>query len=302
MDSCESRDLGEKGTAGLACMEKILKIAPDFKVVPSDGTGDSKKKTKEKMKKIFALLTVVTASLSMAAAQSLIVTVEGDTVVNGETYRVSKEVNPTDYVFSVPAYMTLTNTSAADLELGTVVTSADLDTAAGYTLQFCGFMQCYDYTDVPNHTLTAGQVVGEDHVDDALDVQYNVPYEHPAGEPFASATATVTFSDLTNGGSISFNIEFVPVWAGGSANEGLADRVAIVAYPNPAVDKVTFHVAEVAAGSQLVLRDLTGKTVKTLALDGEAEVEMSVADLSGMYFYSVEENGKNVATGKLVVR
>lgn len=29
-------------------MEKILKIAPDFKVVPSDGTGDSKTKKQKK--------------------------------------------------------------------------------------------------------------------------------------------------------------------------------------------------------------------------------------------------------------
>lgn len=252
------------------------------------------------MKKIFALLTVVTASLSMAAAQSFTVTVEGEPVVNGETYRVSKEVNPTDYSLAVPAYLTLTNTGSSDLELGTVVTVSSLD--AGYSLQFCGFMQCYDYTSIPNHTVAAGQVVGEDHENDALDVAYNVPFDHPAGEPFTSATATVTFSDLTNGGSISFNIEFVPVWAGASANEGLSDRVAVAAYPNPAVDKVTFHVAEVAVGSQLVLRDLTGKAVKTLTLNGEAEVEMNVAGLSGMYFYCVEENGKNVATGKLVVR
>lgn len=250
------------------------------------------------MKKIFALLTVVTASLSMAAAQSLIVTVEGDTVVNGETYRVSKEVNPTDYVFSVPAYMTLTNTSAADLELGTVVTASGL--AEGYSLQFCGFMQCYDYTDIPNHTLTAGQVVGEDHVDDALDVQYNVPYEHPAGEPFTSATATVTFSDLTNGGSISFNIEFVPVWAGASANESL-NSVAIAAYPNPASDEVTFSLGNVKAGSKLVLRDMSGRTVKMV--DAQAEVRMDVDGLNaGVYFYTLEENGKAVVTRKLVVR
>lgn len=251
------------------------------------------------MKKIFALLTVVTASLSMAAAQSLIVTVEGDTVVNGETYRVSKEVNPTDYVFSVPAYMTLTNTSAADLELGTVVTASGL--AEGYSLQFCGFMQCYDYTDIPNHTLTAGQVSGADHVNDALDVQYNVPFEHPAGEPFTSATATVTFSDLTNGGSISFNIEFVPVWAGASANEGLSDRVAVAAYPNPASEEVVFNLGNVNAGAKLVLRDMSGRTVKMV--DAQAEVRMDVDGLNaGVYFYTLEENGKAIATRKLVVR
>ena len=142
---------------------------------------------------------------------------------------------------------------------------------------------------------------GADHVNDALDVQYNVPFDHPAGEPFTSATATVTFSDLTNGGSISFNIEFVPVWAGASANEGLSDRVAVAAYPNPASEEVVFNLGNVNAGAKLVLRDMSGRTVKMV--DAQAEVRMDVDGLNaGVYFYTLEENGKAIATRKLVVR
>ena len=55
------------------------------------------------------------------------------------------------------------------------------------------------------------------------------------------------------------------------------------------------------AGSKLVLRDMSGRTVKML--DAEAEVSMDLDGLSaGVYFYSLEENGKAIATRKLVVR
>ena len=77
--------------------------------------------------------------------------------------------------------------------------------------------------------------------------------------------------------------------------------MAVAAYPNPASEEVVFNLGNVNAGAKLVLRDMSGRTVKMV--DAQAEVRMDVDGLNaGVYFYTLEENGKAIATRKLVVR
>ena len=150
--------------------------------------------------------------------ETFVITIESVPVSHGQTYRVFKGVDPTEYLFSVPAYMTLENRTDSNLVIGTRIQPVGT-MPEGYGLQFCGFMQCYDYTNIPNHTLDPGRIVGLDPANDPLDVQYNVPFEHAYGEPFEPLLVEVSFFDCTNQESISFFIDFVPVWCNDSTEK-----------------------------------------------------------------------------------
>jgi hypothetical protein len=91
---------------------------------------------------------------------------------------------------------------------------------------------------------------------------------------------------------------------------GIADNqteaISLHAYPNPATSKVFIHynLKNQASKARILVSNLVGTTVKSIPVSSaNNKLEMDVSDLaSGIYFYSLEVNGKNSLTKKLVVK
>lgn len=254
------------------------------------------------MKKIFVFFAAAVAGLTCVSAQNFTLKVLGTEIKGGETIEACAKVNFDD-VWSVPAYMELTNTSSSDIQITATADFAEGSSLQGSsTISLCGFGGCLeDWKIMEPKTVKAGQTVGADHVLDAFDYSY---FPDKTLDPIPTVTINCTITDVAAEKSLSFTIKFDATKDAPSvANEAPAAQAAISAYPNPAVDQVNFRLENVKAGSVVVLRDLSGKTVRRMSVDGAAEMNMNLNGLaSGMYFYSVEENGSTVAVGKLMVR
>jgi hypothetical protein len=78
------------------------------------------------------------------------------------------------------------------------------------------------------------------------------------------------------------------------------------AYPNPASDNVTieYAVSGNANKVQLVVKNLLGSTLYTRNLDVNSNrVKLNVSEYpAGIYFYSIEADGRPMVTKKLLVK
>lgn len=76
------------------------------------------------------------------------------------------------------------------------------------------------------------------------------------------------------------------------------------AYPNPAKDYVTINYTINNSPAKLVIRNLVGATVFAQNINPtNTKVKISLSDFkAGVYFYSIEQNGKTSLTKKLIVK
>lgn len=254
------------------------------------------------MKKIFVFIAAAISGLACVSAQNFTLKVLGTEIKGGETIEACAKVDFNE-VWEVKAYMELTNTSSSDIQVLVKATLAEGETLQdGCSLSLCGFGLCRDGLAVLGpETVEAGKTIGQDHVMDAFDFAYAPSMSMDV--PYPGLTINCTVTDVTADKSVYFSIKFDPNKEPSVANEDVLSQVAISAYPNPATSEVNFRLDGVKAGSFVVLRDLSGKIVRRMPTNGDAEMNMSLSGLtSGMYFYSVEENGSTVAVGKLMVR
>ncbi|MEG2666176.1 MAG: T9SS type A sorting domain-containing protein, partial [Bacteroidales bacterium] len=118
-------------------------------------------------------------------------------------------------------------------------------------------------------------------------------------------SAKVHYAFWVVGTSDTLNVNIVYKVEEKVANEVLSStKASISAYPNPACEQVHFKMnLNNNSFALLVLRDLSGKMVKTMDVTGQNEVSLSLNGMKpGFYFYSVMQNNASVAVGKLVVR
>lgn len=233
------------------------------------------------MKKIVSALFLAFAGIGFVFAQNLQVSVNGQAVADGETVTLNGGLD-------MKAQFQLTNNTEADMSIVARVDDSSLP--EGCSILLCGFGTCFVGNTTQPATLAAGDTYG-----DVAEEDFHL--EYIADVEGKNWTAPVMIADETSGLEFHLTIEYI---AGNVANEDL-NRVEIAAYPNPAAEEVVFNLGNVNVGAKLVLRDMSGRTVKMV--DAEAEVSMDLEGLSsGVYFYSLEENGKAVVTRKLVVR
>lgn len=76
---------------------------------------------------------------------------------------------------------------------------------------------------------------------------------------------------------------------------------AVSVFPNPSSGRVTFNAENVSVGTQLVITDITGKTVKTIQWNKGDLLEIDLNEQpQGTYFYQIRNN-ETAFTGKLVL-
>ena len=213
----------------------------------------------------------------------------GRTVITeGMTLEVTESVDFED-TYGIAQYFTMYNLTESEMNVRIDFTRNDLP--EGASLMICGFGGCRTDAFVEGK-IAAGGIGGTEM--DPLDLAYT---SDEARTPY---TTEVKVTDKTSGETLLFKIRFVPTDP--TANEMLT-KATIAAYPNPASGQVRFKLDNVKANTRVLLRDLAGKVVRAMNVKGMDELTMNLNGLaSGLYIYSVEENGTGVAVGKLMVR
>ncbi len=112
------------------------------------------------------------------------------------------------------------------------------------------------------------------------------------GETLTRVIFFPDFPDTREAGSTAYvdNIQIVLSPVGVESSEGLTLRV----YPNPASDHM---IVQYQGMTHIVVRDLLGKSVKSIQLQGEDYTTIEVDDLSeGIYFITVGSEGSSITT------
>ena len=263
---------GDKIDIAYIVGEKVEKVT--MKVTMSDNTAGEDL--------VFTLVFNPTSS-----EEGFTATYEGNAIANGDVIEVCKLLEAGD---DMEADFMITSTSDADIDFS--MKFEDVQPAEA-VVTICGFGGCRAGNSIDNETLEPGKTYGGEG--DKIDIA------HIVGEKAEKVTMKVTMSNNTNGKALVFTLVLDPTRnAEGVANQTVAEVIA-AAYPNPASEVVNFRLNNVKAGATVVLRDLSGKALRqVVAAD---EVSMNLQGLSaGMYFYTVEEQGVRMATGKLVIR
>ena len=114
------------------------------------------------------------------------------------------------------------------------------------------------------------------------------PSENSNGDAFGLWVA------LTDGGDL---VELPVVTSTGEA----VTIEDLSVFPNPSAGLVTFRSDNISEGTQMIISDITGKTVKTLTWNNGNRMEVNLNDQSkGTYFYQLR-NDKQTITGKLII-
>jgi hypothetical protein len=95
-----------------------------------------------------------------------------------------------------------------------------------------------------------------------------------------------------------------------SISLGIADKqtakISINAYPNPATTKVFIQhdLKNQVSKARLFVSNIMGTTVKSIPINSTSDkTQIDVSDLApGIYFYSIEINGRISATKKLIIK
>lgn len=242
------------------------------------------------MKKILTLL-LATISLS-AFSQELIIRHNGTIYDNNDT------------IYVVPGLLNSDNTYYIDIEnttsqsLGIMVTRDDISLLAGATTQFCIGTECYTgNSSVFPQVINAGENYSHaTYGEQAFHIFYN-----PNGN-YGVSLLKYTLFDQTNPAITSvFYLRLDNV----QSIQNNTILSALNAYPNPATDKVSIehNLSSNTGKTELVIRNITGAVLYSTPINGTTKTNVSLENFSaGIYFYSIENQGKTIATKKLIVK
>jgi hypothetical protein len=99
--------------------------------------------------------------------------------------------------------------------------------------------------------------------------------------------------------NISYNVLYVGI------NNPVVQNTLSGAYPNPANNTVNFEYSlNTGNTGNVIIRNLLGSVVKKSVFNGsEGKLAVYTGDLpEGIYFYSLDVDGKTMTTRKLIVR
>lgn len=245
------------------------------------------------MKKIFTLILMLTTVA--AFAQSLSVTYEGTPVNNGDTLEVIvPQLNST-----VEYYLDLTNVT--DEDVTAVVYKSDLEMSEGASASLCVGGSCFPPTTTESNPFVIPAHFTLSHTGDNPGNAFHLGYK-----ALVAGTSYVmfTFANYDNGDdyvSVTFKLVYDPTGV-----DMVSQVTKMRAYPNPASENVTveYAVSGNAGKVQLVIKNMLGATLYTRSLDvNGSKVKMDVSEYpAGIYFYSIEADGRPLVTKKLLVK
>jgi hypothetical protein len=225
-------------------------------------------------------------------SQDLIIRYNGVVYNNNDTMYVSPRFLNSDDTY----YIDIENNTSQ--QLGIMVLRDPISLLIGATTQFCIGESCLEgNVSIFPQVINAGENYSHASAgDQAFHINYN-----PNGH-YGSSTLKYTLYDQTN---TSISTVFYMVIDNTEAIQNNVAAVAINAYPNPATSKVTFEhsIPGLQNGSLLVIRNITGVVVYSEMIANNPKTIVSIENFnSGIYFYSIEVNGKAIATKKLIIK
>jgi len=242
------------------------------------------------MKKIFTLIFALLIAASCAFAQSLTLTYEGTDINDGDTVEVTVPALNVGTDF----FMDVTNASEEDVNMR--VYKEALDIVEGASASFCIGGACYN-SNVSQIVFLPAQSTLSHSSPDAFHLTYKTP---TAGTSFFRFTFT-NDDNSDDKTSVVFKLVYDP-----TSIVSMAVATKMRAYPNPASDNVTIEYAYTGNSSnvKLVIKNLVGATLFTKKLDANGnKVKVDVSEYNaGIYFYSIEADGRPLITKKLLVK
>lgn len=240
------------------------------------------------MKKIFTLIFALLIASASVFAQSLALSHGGTPVNNGDTL----EVVVPQLSVTMDYYLDLTNVSDEDVMVKVI--KNELDMVSGSTAALCFGGLCYPPTTMQS---TAMMVMGNNTIDSAFHLSYKTPVAGVSYVEFTFANE----DDEDDYVSMVFKLVYDP-----TSIVSTAVATKMRAYPNPASENVTVEYAYSGQSNnvKLVIKNLVGATVYTRNLDANGnKVRVDVSDYNaGIYFYSIEADGRPLVTKKLLVK
>lgn len=245
------------------------------------------------MKKIFTFIFVLFIASASVFAQSLTVSYEGNPVNNGDTIEVIvPQLNST-----LDVYLDLSNVSEEDVTVR--VHKYELDMVNEATAAMCFGDACY-----PPTTTTSGSVFimsGSTLSHESSEGAFHFSYKTPAAGISYVKFVFVNEENEEDQVSVVFKMVCNPT---GIVSNAVATKMR--AYPNPASEIVTVEYAYTGNTSNvnLVIKNLVGATLYTKKLDVNGnKVRVDVSEYNaGIYFYSIEADGRPLVTKKLLVK
>ena len=236
------------------------------------------------MKKIIALISFL--AVTAAYAQSFQITFNGEQV--GETVDFTAwEGNDDNELVLI-----ITNDSQ---EVDSIFLSKQvIEEVPGSTNLFCIGGLCTE-----QNTSTSPMVLqpGESSNRGMFHLLYN-----PGGN---EGTTSVNYTFSAGNFTKSLIVNYIYETVGITETEVLVN--SLNAYPNPATSNVTvsYDMSGYHAGNaRVVITNLVGSKVVTRSISGTSgKVSVDISNLdAGIYFYSIEADGKIVSTKKLIVK
>ena len=231
------------------------------------------------MKKLLlAFFAVMLGGTSFVVAQSLQL-VAPNTSISG----------PANTIMTGHATVTNVSSGIIDVRVERILN----DTATGHSSYFCWYGACYPATtDASPFTITYFPGDQDTTLEAKLD---------PRNNPGVSTVKYCFINDANPADSVcvTYNFDARPV----SVGEISGSKALSVASPNPADAYTVINYNTTSKNTRLVISNLLGAVVKEIALsDRQNSVVVPTEDLlSGVYVYSLKENGTVIVSKKLVV-
>ncbi len=195
-------------------------------------------------------------------------------------------------------YLDIVNVSSSNIEM--MIKRELISLLSGVENRFC-FGLCYEpnvnMTSDP-YTFLAGDTLSHD--DGSMDYFYTS--YNAQGQQGVSIIKYTFYDNNNSSDTTSVIFRFT------SGNVGIKDNAIDVAdfkaYPNPATTKLTIrHNCGNKENARLRISNLMGMELKSIPITNSNETQIDVSGFaSGIYFYSLEVNGKISVTKKFIIK
>lgn len=241
------------------------------------------------MKRILLLITIILGTATLSQAQTLKLLVDGtDYSDSTYTYNVST-TGPNEVKLDI-LIANLSN-SAVDV----IVKKNQLEAAAGHVNSFC-IGECY-----PPSTTESGvyNIAANDTTNKGV---FYLEFLHNGKKGVSRIEYTV--QDRANSTNFKKIVIVFNVTDGSSIHSpAMATRIS--AFPNPVTSgEITFKVDGINdfTGTKIIIHNILGAKIKAIDLSSNL-IKLNVSDLpNGIYLYSIEQKGRNLATKRFLVR
>jgi hypothetical protein len=241
------------------------------------------------MKNILFVVLFILGICSAGYSQSLALSDSTGPLTNNATVTRQGHVNDDEIV----SYIFVRNTTAAPIDV--LVRKVEISVVAGSVNTFCWGL-CFppDTYVSPNplnlHAMTTDSINFSGHF-------------NPTGFAGVSEIRYVFYNRLNPSDSVCVNISYNVLYVG--INNPVVQNTLSGAYPNPANNTVNFEYSlNTGNTGNVIIRNLLGSVVKKSVFNGsEGKLAVYTGDLpEGIYFYSLDVDGKTMTTRKLIVR